>query len=88
MAPSFNNLPEEDDFDSEEEIDFSDLKEQHTVRMEKGLDAFVVVDGLPVVPEESRVKLIKFLLKKLNTAGRTREEAIFMPLNDEKKTEG
>ena len=56
--------------------------------MEEGLDAFVVIDGLPVVPEENKQKLVKFLLRKLNTVGKTREEAIFMPLNDRKMSEG
>ncbi len=88
MAPSFDHLPEEEEFDSDEEIDFSDLREQHEVRLEQGLDAFVVVDGLPVVPEENRAKLIKFLLKKLNSVGQTREEGVLMPLNDQTMTEG
>jgi translation initiation factor 3 subunit B len=56
--------------------------------LEEGLDAFVVIDGLPVVPEESKGKLVKFLLRKLNTVGKTREDAIFMPLNDKKMSEG
>jgi translation initiation factor 3 subunit B len=88
MAPSYDNLPVDDDFD-EDEIDFSDLKEQYEVRLEEGLDAFVVIDGLPKVPEESRQKLTKFLMRKLNDAGRTREENIYMPLNEETNvTEG
>lgn len=66
----------------------TDLKAQYEVRLEEGLDAFVVIDGLPIVPEDSRAKLIKFLLKKLNTVGRTKEDAVYMPLNDEKKSEG
>ncbi|MCJ1243835.1 Translation initiation factor 3 subunit b [Trapelia coarctata] len=88
MAPSFDNLPEDDGFDSDEEIDFSDLREQHEVRLEQGLDAFVVVDGLPIVPEDSKQKLVKFLMKKLNTVGKTREDAIFMPLNEKNMSEG
>ena len=56
--------------------------------MEEGLDTFVVIDGLPKVPEESKQKLVKFLLKKLNTAGKTKEDAIFMPLGDNKISEG
>ncbi|KAI9796128.1 MAG: Translation initiation factor 3 subunit b [Piccolia ochrophora] len=88
MAPSFENLPEEDSYDEEEEIDFSDLKEQYEVRLEEGLDAFVVIDGLPVVAEDAKPRLVKFVLKKLNTVGKTREDAIFMPLNDEGMTEG
>ena len=88
MAPSFADLPNEDDFDSDEELDFSDLREQHEVRMEQGLDTFVVVDGLPIVPADSKQKLVKFLLKKLNTVGRTKEDAIFMPLNESNMSEG
>lgn len=88
MAPSFDNLPEDDGFDSDEEIDFSDLRGQHEVRMEQGLDAFVVVDGLPKVPADSKAKLVKFLLKKLNTAGKTREDAVFMPIDDNDMSEG
>ena len=88
MAPSFDNLPEDDGFDSDEEVDVSDLRAQHEVRMEQGLDAFVVIDGLPRVPEDSKAKLVKFLTKKLNSAGKTREDNVFMPLNDEGMTEG
>lgn len=67
-----------------------DLREQYDVRMEEGLDTFVVVDGLPKVPPASREKLIKFLLKtKLSTVGRTSESNVFMPLNEaEDMTEG
>jgi translation initiation factor 3 subunit B len=46
----------------------------------------VVLDGLPTVTEESKPKLIKFLLKKLNQYGKTREDAIFMPINESTKT--
>ncbi|KAG9984940.1 hypothetical protein KCU98_g5060, partial [Aureobasidium melanogenum] len=67
MAPSFDNLDNDENFD-DVEIDYSDLREQFDVRMEEGLDSFVVVDGLPKVPEESKAKLIKFILRKLTTA--------------------
>jgi hypothetical protein len=82
MAPSYDNLPVDDDFD-ENEIDFSDLQEQYEVRLDEGLDSFVVIDGLPKVPEESRQKLTKFLLRKLNDAGKAREEGVYMPMNEE-----
>lgn len=65
-----------------------DLREQYDVRLEQGLDSFVVIDGLPVVTEEQKPKLLKFLLKKLNSAGKTKEEAIFMPLNESGVSEG
>ncbi|KAL8908080.1 MAG: hypothetical protein Q9171_005598 [Xanthocarpia ochracea] len=88
MAPSFDNLTEDRGSDSEEELDFSDLRQNYEVRMEEGLDAFVIIDGLPKVPQESKGKLVKFLLKKLNTVGKTKEDAIFMPLGQNDITEG
>ncbi|CAL8579791.1 Translation initiation factor 3 subunit b [Xanthoria parietina] len=88
MAPSFDNLTEDRGSDSEEELDFSDLRQNYDVRMEEGLDAFVIIDGLPKVPQASKEKLVKFLLKKLNTVGKTKEDAIFMPLGQNDITEG
>lgn len=84
MAPSFDHLPdpEDDEFD-EEELDFSDLRERFEVQLEQGLDGFVVIDGLPDVTEETKPKLIKFLLRKLNSVGRTREDSIFMPIGED-----
>ncbi len=58
------------------------------MRLEQGLDSFVVIDGLPVVTEEQKPKLLKFLLKKLNSVGKTKEDAIFMPLNESGVSEG
>lgn len=65
-----------------------DLKAQYEVKLDEGLDTFVVIDGLPIVPEESRQKLIKFLLRKLSAAGKTSEDAVFMPLNEKNMSEG
>lgn len=48
----------------------------------------MVVDGLPVVPEDSKPKLVKFLIKQLNKAGKVKEDGFFMPLNESKMTEG
>ncbi|KAL2163577.1 hypothetical protein VTH06DRAFT_5635 [Thermothelomyces fergusii] len=86
MAPSFDQLREEDldgdDIDMDE-VDISDLREKYEVQLEQGYDTFVVIDGLPAVTEEQKPKLIKFLLKKLNTVGRTSEDAIYMPMGDD-----
>lgn len=87
MAPSYDNLPDEELFD-EDEIDFSDLREQYEVRLEEGLDTFVVVDGLPKVPEDSRQKLTKFLLRKLNTVGTATEDGVYMPVDESGTTQG
>jgi translation initiation factor 3 subunit B len=47
MAPSFDTLSDHDfqEDDIEDEIDFSDLREQYDVRMEEGLDTFCVRAG-------------------------------------------
>ncbi|KAI9668211.1 MAG: Translation initiation factor 3 subunit b [Bathelium mastoideum] len=88
MAPSFQDLPQDgiDDHD-EEEIDFSDLREAYNVHLEEGLDTFVVLDGLPVVPEESRDKLLKFVGRKLTSVGKLKGD-MFMPLDDAGNTQG
>lgn len=65
-----------------------DLRAQYDVRRDQGLDTFVVIDGLPIVPAESKTKLVKFLLKKLNSVGNTSEDAIFMPMNDQNMSDG
>jgi translation initiation factor 3 subunit B len=88
MAPSYDNLPmEEDEFD-ESQIDFADIEEQFQVRLDEGLDAFVVIDGLPVVPEDNKAKLVKFVLRQLNKVGRVKDEGVHMPVGDNGKTEG
>ena len=88
MAPSYENLPlEEDEFD-ESQIDFTDIEEQFQVRLDEGLDAFVVIDGLPVVPEDSKAKLVKFVLRKLNSVGRVKDDGVHMPVGEDGKTEG
>ena len=89
MAPSFDHLPdpEEEDYDEDEELDFSDLRERFEVQLEQGLDAFVVVDGLPEVTEETKPKLIKFLRRKLEPVGKIKEESIHMPLDSFGKSE-
>ncbi|KIW50751.1 hypothetical protein PV05_09539 [Exophiala xenobiotica] len=90
MAPGFDQLSDHDFEDEIEDIDFSDLKERYDVRMEEGLDTFVVIDGLPIVNADQKSKLVKFLLKRLNSVGRIKdgEESIFMPMNDQGMSEG
>ncbi|KHO01555.1 eukaryotic translation initiation factor 3 [Metarhizium album ARSEF 1941] len=89
MAPSFDHLREadlDDDEFNEDDIDISDLREKFEVSLEHGYDAFVVIDGLPSVTEDQKPKLTKFLLKKLNSVGRTREDLIYMPMGDDGKS--
>ncbi|KAK6614595.1 eukaryotic translation initiation factor eIF2A [Botrytis cinerea] len=87
MAPSFDHLPdpEEDEYD-EEELDISDLRERFEVQLEQGLDTFVVIDGLPEVNEDTKPKLIKFLLRKLDSVGQTKKDSIHMPIGPDGKS--
>lgn len=41
-----------------------------------------------MVPEESKPKLVKYLVKLLNKAGKVKEDGFFMPVNDKGMTEG
>jgi translation initiation factor 3 subunit B len=49
-----------------------------------------VVDGLPIVNEEQKSKLIKFFVKKMNAVGRVKDadDSVFMPMNDQGMSEG
>lgn len=90
MASTFEHLREadlDDDEYDEEEIDISDLREKYEVQLDSGYDHFVVIDGLPVVNEAQKPKLVKFLLKKLNSVGKTREDQIYMPLGESGNSE-
>jgi hypothetical protein len=62
---------------------YVDLREQYEVRLDEGLDTFVVVDGCPIVPEASKAKLVKVLCKKLSDVGKAKPDAVFMPLDEE-----
>lgn len=86
MAPSYDQLPEEVEID-ENEIDMSDLIEQFEVQMDEGLDTFVVIDGLPKVNEDAKEKLVKFLLRKLNSVAKAKE-GVYMPMGEEGQSEG
>lgn len=89
MAPSFDHLREadlNDDEFNEDDIDFSDIRERFEVQLEKGYETFVVIDGLPEVTEDQKPKLVKFLLKKLNSVGRTKEDLIHMPMGEDGKS--
>ncbi|KAI8391263.1 eukaryotic translation initiation factor eIF2A-domain-containing protein [Radiomyces spectabilis] len=79
------NLPER-----EEDIDFSDIYEKHTISVDNDFDSIVVVDGAPIVDEAKEEKLLT-VLKKLFTkgAGEIKESGIWMPMspNDKGKME-
>lgn len=60
----------------------ADLIEKFEVQLDEGLDTFVVVDGCPQIPEESKPKLIKVLAKRLGEAGRIKMDGIHMPVDE------
>lgn len=72
---------EEEEY-TDDEIDYSDLYEKYSVEPEEGLDNFVVVDGAPVVPPSKRETLLKVIKRKFSTAGRIKEDGIFMPMDE------
>lgn len=82
------NLSVEGIYDDEDEIDFSDLRAQYEVRLEEGLDTFVILDGLPKVPDDKKPSLIKFISRKLTSAGTIREDGFHMPVDQSGTTEG
>lgn len=91
MAPGFDQLSVDDFGPEEDEIDFSDLEAKYRdIREDQGFDNFVVVDGLPIVTEEQKPKLVKFLLKSLNKVGTVKdgEDSVHMPITESGKSEG
>ena len=59
------------------------------MRLEQGLDSFVVVDGLPIVDSSNKAKLEKFVKGKLNTSGfKVKEDGFYMPMNESGKSDG
>ena len=85
MAPSFDRLGEADLDDeefNEDDIDISDLRAKYEVQLEQGYDTFVVVDNLPEVDEAQKPRLVRYLLKKLQQAGKTSEDRIEMPMGE------
>lgn len=80
MATTYDMLRDDPEID-ESEIDFSDLQAQYEVRLEEGLDTFVVIDGLPVVHDEEKMKKLRaVLVRKLATVGKINEETMMIPL--------
>ena len=60
----------------------------YDVQLDEGFDTFVVIDGLPQVPQESADRLQSFLLRKLKSAGKAKEDGVFMPMGENGLTEG
>lgn len=67
------------------EVDFSDLEAKYAVDDSFAMDQYVLVDGLPVVPESKVEKLTKVLVKQFTkVAPLARGEAgFFMPISKE-----
>ncbi|KAH3900369.1 related to Eukaryotic translation initiation factor 3 subunit B [Saccharomycodes ludwigii] len=95
LAPNFPEIKLEDIHVNEDEIDFSDLKEQYEIISDNTsetknnvkLDRFVVVDGTPIAPESKVPILTKVLTKLFSQAGEIKDFNLPMD-TEEKKTKG
>lgn len=49
-----------------------------------------MIDGLPVVNNDQKPKLVKFLTKRLNSVGRIKDgdDSVYMPMNEQGMSEG
>jgi translation initiation factor 3 subunit B len=69
-----------DEHKLEQEIDFSDLEAKYATSPDDGLEAFVIVDGCPIIPESKVAALSKVLKKLFNSVGTVKEDGFFMPV--------
>lgn len=84
-----NKRPPAADGEEPLDIDFSDLEAKYATNPDSGMEAFVVVDGAPVVPESKVPILTKFLTKEFSKVGKIADNGFYMPMDDEtKKTRG
>ncbi|OLL26854.1 Eukaryotic translation initiation factor 3 subunit B [Neolecta irregularis DAH-3] len=72
---------DEDDF-VDDQLDFSELEERFQVPFEEGFDAWIVVDGLPIVGEEKKNALLKLVSKLFGKRGTIKTSGPFMPMEE------
>lgn len=65
-------------------IDISDLVRKYSVKMDMGLENFVIVDGIPVAPESKVPLLSKVLTKFFSTAGTIKKDGLYIPTGEGK----
>ncbi|KAH9927290.1 translation initiation factor eIF-3b [Fomitopsis serialis] len=66
MAPNgINGVHHEDD----EDIDYSDIENKYKVKFEEGFDNILLVDGVPIIDESKRGKLLDKIAKEFGRKG-------------------
>ncbi|KZT70337.1 translation initiation factor eIF-3b [Daedalea quercina L-15889] len=80
MAPNgVNGVHHEDD----EGIDYSDIENKYKVKFEEGFDNILLVDGVPIIDEAKRGKLLDKIAKEFGRKGAPIKTAdISVPWND------
>jgi hypothetical protein len=69
------------------ELDFTDLEKEYQVSFEEGFDNIILVDNCPIVEEDARKQKLKaFLHRIFGSAGKIREDGIYMPMAKNKET--
>lgn len=66
------------------QVDFSDLERKYAVKMDMGLENFVVADGTPLAPESKVPLLAKVLTKYFGQAGSIKSNGVHLPTKDGK----
>jgi len=77
MAPRYEALSHENFDDDEDELDFSDLRQQYEVKMDEGLDAFVVCNSTLCKP--SAINDFLGDRRAANCYGRAKAQACQVP---------
>lgn len=70
--------------DDDIQVDCSDLERKYAVRMDMGLENFIVVDGTPIAPEGKVALLSKVLTKYFVQAGPISTDGLHVPTKDGK----
>ncbi|KAG6895997.1 hypothetical protein C0992_010972 [Termitomyces sp. T32_za158] len=66
-----------------DDIDYTDIEEKYKVQYDDGLDTTLVVDGVPVIDESKRERLLNKFCKEFGRKGVTiKPEDVYMPWND------
>lgn len=70
--------------DDDIQVDYSDLERKYAVKMDMGLENFVVIDNIPAkVPQSKLPKLSKILTKIFSDAGAIKPDGVHIPLEGE-----
>lgn len=70
--------------DTDLQVDFSDIERKYAVKLDMGLETFVVADGTPLAPESKAPLLTKVLSKYFSQAGTIKPDGVRVPTKDGK----